>query len=58
MSLGMLRKNGRLKKKLLLQAEREAVSSGANYKVRELKAEVNILLDRKARLWSQRSRIF
>ena len=52
MSLGMLGKNWRLKKKLLLQAEREAVSSGANYKVRELKAEVNILLDRKARLWS------
>lgn len=55
---GNVRKELEVKKKLLLQVEREAVISGANCKVRELKATINILLDREARLWSQRSRIF
>ena len=46
------------KKNLLIQAEMKALISGLNCKIKELKAEVNILLNKEARLWSQRSRVF
>ena len=39
--------------KMLVQAELEAMSSGLNFRVRELKHEINILLDREARMWKQ-----
>lgn len=45
------------KKKLLAQAEIEAMQSGDNSRIRELKNEINVLLDREARMWSQRSRV-
>ena len=45
------------KRKLSVQAEMEAVSSGLNFWVRELKHETNILLDREAQMWKQRSRV-
>ena len=45
------------KQKLLVQAEMEAVRSVMNFRVRELKHEINILLDREARMWKQRSRM-
>ena len=38
---------------MLVQAELEAMSSGLNFRVRELKHEINILLDREARMWKQ-----
>ena len=39
--------------KMLVQAELEAMSSGLNFRVRELKHEINILLDREAWMWKQ-----
>lgn len=48
---------GKKKKKLLAQAEIEAMQSGDNSQIRELKNEINVLLDREARMWSQRSRV-
>ena len=45
------------KRKVLVQAEMEAVSSGLSFWIRELKHEINILLDREARMWKQRSRV-
>ncbi|XP_023901026.1 uncharacterized protein LOC112012883 [Quercus suber] len=41
------------KKKALLKAEREALHNGLNFQVRELQLEINILLDREARMWNQ-----
>ena len=38
------------------QAEKEAQEIGQNTRVRVLKEEINILLDREACMWSQRSR--
>lgn len=45
------------KKKSLLEAKREAWHSGLNFRVRELQLEINILLDREARMWNQRAHI-
>lgn len=45
------------KRKLLIQAKREAVLSKQNSRVRKIKAEINTLLDREARMWSQRSHV-
>lgn len=39
------------------RAETEARRIGINTRVRELKAEINVLLDREIRMWSQRSRV-
>ena len=39
-----------------MEAEFATIVSGQNDRVRELKEEINILLDREARMWSQRSR--
>ena len=45
------------RKKSLERAETEARRIGINTRVRELKAEINVLLDREIRMWSQRSRV-
>lgn len=45
------------KRKLLIQAKREAVLSKQNSRVREIKAEINTLLEREARMWSQHSHV-
>ena len=45
------------KKKLLVVAENEVIISGDNSVIRGLKDEINILLDREARMWCQRSRV-
>lgn len=52
-----MKRIGKKKKKLLAQAEIEAMQSGDNSQIRELKNEINVLLDREARMWSQRSRV-
>ena len=38
-------------------AENEAIVCGNNSQVKGLKAEINILLDREARMWCQRSQV-
>ena len=45
------------RKKSLERAETKARRIGINTQVRELKAEINVLLDREIRMWSQRSRV-
>ena len=53
---GSVRRELEKKKKLLTQAKIQAQRSGCN-QVKELKAKINILIDREARMWSQRSRV-
>ena len=45
------------KKELLCKAEFKAQINGVNHRVRELKFEVSVLMDREARMWAQRSRV-
>ena len=47
----------RKKKKMLAKAEVDALRRGDNTRLRELKAEIHVLMDRETRLWSQRSRV-
>ena len=53
---GNVRKQLAKKKEVLIQAEKKAQEIGQNTRVRALKEEINILLDREARMWSQKSR--
>ena len=53
---GNVRKELMKEKALLVEAESATIVSGQNGRVRELKEEINILLEREARVWSQRSR--
>ncbi|XP_075660413.1 uncharacterized protein LOC142630317 [Castanea sativa] len=55
-NFGHLRRELAEKKKMLVVAENEAILSRNNSRVRGLKVEINILLDREARMWCQRSR--
>ena len=45
------------KKELLRKAELEAQVIGVNHRIRELKTEIDVLMDREARMWAQRSRL-
>ena len=45
------------KRELLSRAEIEAQCCGVNHRVRELKAEIGVLMDREVRMWAQRSRL-
>ena len=45
------------KKKLLKHAEAEAVRGGNNNRIRSLKSEIDILLDKESYMWGQRSRV-
>ena len=56
-SFGSVRRELREKKKLLSKAELAASRGGDVARVRRLEHEVNILLDREAQMWSQRSKI-
>ena len=44
-------------KKLLVEAESTAMVSGDNFRVRQLKKEIEVLLDRESTMWAQRSRL-
>ena len=54
---GNVKKELEKKKAQLAQAEREAIVSGMNHRVCELKEHINVLLDKEARLWCQCSRV-
>lgn len=41
-----------IKKRTLIQAENKAMISGVNKRVTNLKAEINVLLDKETRMWS------
>ena len=44
-------------KKLLLKAEEATMVNGNNFRVRQLKKEIDVLLDRESTMWAQRSRL-
>ena len=44
-------------KKLLVEVESVAMVSGINFRVRQLKKEIEVLLDRESTMWAQRSRL-
>ena len=44
-------------KKSLAKEERVAMVSGNNFRVRQIKKEIEVLQDREATMWAQRSRI-
>ena len=48
---GNVRKDLQRKKQLLARAELEALITGVNYQVRELRMEVNDLHDKETKLW-------
>lgn len=54
---GNVRKELEKKMPLLIWAEREAMFSRKNFRVRELKLEINAHLDKEARMCSQHSRV-
>ena len=56
-SFGSVRKELEKRKKEIVQAEREAMRTGQNFRVRELMLELNILMDKEARMWMQRSKV-
>ena len=44
-------------KKLLDKEERVAMLSGNNFRVRQVKKEIEVLLDKESTMWAQRSRV-
>ncbi|XP_075670421.1 uncharacterized protein LOC142640201 [Castanea sativa] len=54
---GNVRKELGRKKAQLVKAEKDSIVSGVNHKVHKLKEQINVFLDREARLWCQRSRV-
>lgn len=54
---GNVRSKLNLKKRLLIEVEKEALQSGDNSRVRSLKADINDLLDKESRMWLQRSKV-
>ena len=54
---GNVRKELELKKKEIVKAEREAMRTGQNFRVRELMSELNKLMDKEAWMWLQRFKV-
>lgn len=46
-----------IEKRTLIQAENEVMISGVNMRAMNLKDKINVLLDKEARMWSQRSHV-
>ena len=45
------------KRKQLVEAEKESMKTGLNFKIRELKKEICDLQDKENRMWFQRSKV-
>ena len=56
-SFGSVRKELEKKKRQLKEAEQRAVRTGDSRCMRWLEGEVNILLDKEAKMWRQRSKV-
>lgn len=54
---GNVRSKLNLKKRLLVEAEEEAMQSGDSAQIRSLEAEINDLLDKESCIWLQRSKV-
>lgn len=53
---GSVRKDLEQARKKLIQAEKDAMISGVNHRVLELRSKVNELIDKEIKMWFQRSR--
>ena len=40
-----------------MEEEAAVVRIGCNFRIKQLKEEINVLMDRETRMWNQRSRI-
>ena len=56
-NFGSIRRELELKKKEIVKAEKEAMRSRQNFRVKELMLELNNLMDKEARMWLQRSKV-
>ena len=56
-NFGHVRRELAEKKKMLVVVENEAIISGNNSVIKGFKVEINVLLDREARMWCDRSRV-
>ena len=54
---GNVRRELRRKREQLIEEEAVAVRIGSNIRIKQLKEEINVLMDRENRMWNQRSRI-
>ena len=57
-TFGNIRRELREKRKLLSKAEKVAMQTGANFRLRELKKEINQLMVKENILWRQRAKSF
>ena len=54
---GNVRRELKKKRDLLIEEEAVVVRTGSNFQIKALKDEINVLMDREARMWNQRSHI-
>ena len=54
---GNIRNTLKEKRKELAKAEKEALRTGLNFRIQELKREITDLVDKENRLWLQRSKV-
>ena len=54
---GNVRRELKKKRELLIKEEAVAVRTSSNLRIKALKDEINVLMDREARMWNQRSHI-
>ena len=52
---GNIRRELKKKRELLIEEEVVAVRTCSNFQIKALKDEINVLMDREARMWNQRS---
>ena len=56
-NFGNVRRELEKKRQLLAQAERVAINGGSVQRMKKLEQEINVLMDREAKLWRQRAKI-
>ena len=54
---GNIRKSLKEKRKELAEAEKEAMRTGQNFKIQQIKREITMLVDKEHKLWFQRSKV-
>ena len=54
---GNIRKSLKEKRKDLAEAEKEAMRTGQNFKIQQIKREITMLVDKEHRLWFQRAKV-
>ena len=54
---GNIRNSLKEKRKELAEAEKEAMRTGQNFKIQQIKREITMLVDKEHKLWFQRSKV-